>query len=53
MFGDAANGVIIIPQDQVSQVITMLPGLVEADDKVKEDVKKGLTVQEAFKIHRG
>jgi len=31
----------------------MLPGLVGADDRVKEDVARGVTVQEAFKKHRG
>jgi regulator of RNase E activity RraA len=53
VFSDAVNGVIVIPQDKVGDVISMLPALVEADDRVKEDVKKGMTVQEAFKKHRG
>jgi hypothetical protein len=43
----------VIPQDKVSEVVSMLPSLVEADDKVKVDVEKGMTVQEAFKKHRG
>lgn len=53
VFSDAVNGVVVIPQDKVDNVISMLPALIEADDRVKEDVKKGLTVQEAFKKHRG
>lgn len=53
VFSDAVNGVVIIPQDKVLEVIDMLPKLMEADDKVKEDVGKGMTVQEAFKLHRG
>ncbi|KAH8599622.1 ribonuclease E inhibitor RraA/Dimethylmenaquinone methyltransferase [Bisporella sp. PMI_857] len=53
VFSDPSNGVIIIPQDKVAEVVEMLPRLVEADDRVKEDVLKGITVQEAFKKHRG
>lgn len=52
-FQDPVNGVVIIPQDQVEQVLDMLPNLIAADDKVKEDVLKGMTVFEAFKLHRG
>jgi len=53
VFSDFTNGVIIIPQDKVSDVLEMLPRLIEADDNVKEDVSKGMTVAEAFKKHRG
>jgi regulator of RNase E activity RraA len=53
VFSDAVNGVIVIPLEKVDQVIEMLPRLMKADDKVKEDVAKGMTVQEAFKKHRG
>jgi regulator of RNase E activity RraA len=53
VFSDPTNGVVVIPEDQVAEVIALLPGLVEADDRVKEDVAKGVTVQEAFKTHRG
>jgi regulator of RNase E activity RraA len=53
VFCDAGNGVVVIPQEKVLEVISMLPGLVEADERVKEDVGKGMTVQEAFKKHRG
>ncbi|KAN0106464.1 RraA-like protein [Hyaloscypha variabilis] len=52
VFSDATNGVVIIPQSKVTKVIEMLPGLVGADDRVKEDVAQGVTVQEAFKKHR-
>lgn len=44
---------MIIPQGKVAKVIEMLPGLVGADDRVKEDVTQGVIVQEAFKKHRG
>ncbi len=53
VFCDATNGVVIIPQSKVAKVIEMLPGLVGADDRVKEVVATGVTVQEAFKKHRG
>jgi regulator of RNase E activity RraA len=53
VFSDAVNGVIVIPQDKVSEVVEMLPKLVEADDRVKEEVKNGVSVKEAFKKHRG
>lgn len=53
VFLDAVDGVAIIPQEKVDEVVAMLPKLIEADDRVKEDVEKGMTVQEAFKKHRG
>jgi regulator of RNase E activity RraA len=53
VFSDATNGVVVIPEDKVNDVISMLPALVEADDRVKEEVRKGMTVQKAFKKHRG
>ena len=53
VFSDATNGVVVIPQDRVAEVVLILPGLVEADDRVKMDVSKGVSVQEAFKKHRG
>jgi regulator of RNase E activity RraA len=52
-FMDPANGVVIIPQDKVAQVLDLMPKLTEADDKVKADVLKGGTVYDAFKLHRG
>lgn len=52
-FSDPDNGVVIIPRDEVGQVLELLPSLVAADAKVKEDVLKGMSVYEAFKLHRG
>ncbi|KAB8299854.1 hypothetical protein EYC80_000100 [Monilinia laxa] len=52
-FCDPKNGVVIIPRAKVADVISILPSLVAADDRVKEEVKKGMSVQEAFKKHRG
>lgn len=51
-FSDPINGVVIIPKAKVSAVLELLPRLTSADDKVKEDVLKGVTVHEAFKRHR-
>lgn len=53
VFSDTINGVIVIPKEKVGEVVEMLPKLVQADDRVKEEVKKGMTVKEAFKKHRG
>lgn len=52
MFCDPAEGVVAIPQDLLDAVFELLPRLVEADDRVKEDVKNGVSVQEAFAKHR-
>lgn len=52
MFCDPAEGVVAIPQDLLDAVLDYLPRLVEADDRVKEDVQKGFSVQEAFAKHR-
>ncbi|PTB64621.1 RraA-like protein [Trichoderma citrinoviride] len=52
-FSDPGNGVVIIPRDKVDDVLDLLPGLVAADIKVKEDVARGMPVYEAFKLHRG
>lgn len=51
-FQDPANGVVVIPRDKVDQVLEMLPRLTSADEKVKEDVLKGMSVYDAFQLHR-
>lgn len=43
----------MIPNALLDGVLDLMPKLVSADDKVKEDVLKGSTVFEAFKKHRG
>jgi len=52
VFCDARNGVVVIPAKKVVEVLELLPRLTEADERVKEDVKLGVAVQEAFKKHR-
>lgn len=49
---DSTNGVVVIPKDKVAAVLDLLPKITQADEKVKEDVLKGMTVHEAFKRHR-
>ncbi|KAF5558065.1 dlpA [Fusarium napiforme] len=51
-FSDPINGVVVIPQNKVSEVLELLPKLTAADERVKEDVLKGATVFESFKLHR-
>lgn len=53
VFCDPANGVVVIPQDKVGDVVDLLPKLTAADDRVKEAVASGMSVHEAFKTHRG
>lgn len=52
VFSDPANGVVVIPKDKVDQVLELLPRLTAADDRVKEDVLRGVNVYDAFKVHR-
>ena len=52
MFCDPLEGVVVIPAGLLEDVLTLMPKLVAADDKVKEDVLNGSTVFEAFRKHR-
>jgi regulator of RNase E activity RraA len=47
------NGVVAVPQAKVEELLELLPKLVGADEKVIADVEAGVSVQEAFKKHRG
>ncbi|KIW39515.1 hypothetical protein, variant [Exophiala oligosperma] len=53
VFCDPLEGVVVIPQDLLDETLSLMPRLVDADDKVKEAVEKGMTVAEAFKKFRG
>ncbi|OCL00202.1 DlpA domain-containing protein [Cenococcum geophilum 1.58] len=46
------NGIVSIPQTKLDAVLELLPRLVAADEKVIEDVEKGVDVGEAFRRHR-
>ncbi|KAK2768424.1 hypothetical protein FQN54_000279 [Arachnomyces sp. PD_36] len=52
VFCDPVQGVVVIPKSLLEDVLALMPKLVAADDKVKQDVLKGSTVFEAFRKHR-
>jgi regulator of RNase E activity RraA len=52
MMDPLENGVVVIPQDKVDDVLELLPKLVAADEKVLRDVEAGVSVAEAFMRHR-
>jgi regulator of RNase E activity RraA len=52
VFSEPGSGVVIIPKAKVDEVLELLPRLVLADDMVKEEVRKGMPVQQAFEIFR-
>jgi regulator of RNase E activity RraA len=47
------NGVVVIPKEDLEEVLRILPGLVEADERVMASVVAGGEVGEAFKKYRG
>lgn len=52
IFADPIEGVVVIPNQLVDQVIELMPKLVAADEKVKEEVVAGTPVKVAFQNHR-
>lgn len=48
VFSDVQAGVVVIPQGKLREVMELLPKLVEADERVKEAVEGGMSIQEAF-----
>jgi regulator of RNase E activity RraA len=46
-------GVVVIPKEDLEEVLELLPKLVGADERVMEDVLAGGEVGEAFKKYRG
>jgi regulator of RNase E activity RraA len=52
VFCEPLEGIVVIPRQLLDAVLDLMPRLVAADDKVKEDVLNGSTVFEAFKKHR-
>jgi regulator of RNase E activity RraA len=53
IFCDPLEGVVVIPQSLLEDCLQLMPKLVQADDFVKADVDRGMSVSEAFKKHRG
>lgn len=52
MFCDSLEGVVVIPKDLLDDLLELMPKLVEADEKVKAEVEKGMPVFEAFQRYR-
>lgn len=48
-----ANGVVCLPKVLAERVLELLPGIVEADEKVANDIRNGVPVADAFARHRG
>ncbi|KAL1959311.1 hypothetical protein VTO42DRAFT_2498 [Malbranchea cinnamomea] len=53
VFCEPQEGVAVIPRGLLDDVLALMPKLVAADDKVKEDVLNGSPVFDAFKKYRG
>ena len=43
------DGVVVCPADLVEKVLEIIPAIAEADRKCAEAIKRGVSVQEAFK----
>ena len=46
------NGVVCLPKGLAEKAVALMASLVEADERIAEDLKKGRTFQEASKEHR-
>lgn len=42
------EGVVVIPIEKLDAVLELLPRLVRADDRIKEEVEAGVTVKDSF-----
>ncbi|KAK5119785.1 hypothetical protein LTR85_007361 [Meristemomyces frigidus] len=49
---EGERGCVVIPREKLEELMAMLPGLKEADDRCVADVQAGVDVTEAFKRHR-
>jgi len=52
MVDPSENGVVVVPRRRLDEVLGLLPGLVQADEKVIADVEGGGSVKEAFAKYR-
>jgi regulator of RNase E activity RraA len=52
MIDPLENGVVVVPKGKVEELLDLLPKLVEADEKVIQDVGRGVSIEEAFRKHR-
>lgn len=46
------NGVVVLPRDMAEQVLPLMAKQVEADTKMAEEIKKGMSFSEASKKFR-
>jgi hypothetical protein len=53
MIDPASKATVCIPAELLEKVLEMLPKLFAADENVIKDVESGVSVEEAFKRHRG
>jgi hypothetical protein len=53
MIDPASKAAVCIPAKLLEEVLVLLPKLVAADENVIKDVEDGVSVEEAFKRHRG
>ncbi|KAF7507738.1 hypothetical protein GJ744_010167 [Endocarpon pusillum] len=53
IFCDPLEGVVAIPRNLLDKVISMVPKLVAADEKIKGDLQRGGNAASAFRTHRG
>lgn len=47
------DGVVCIPKDMARQCLEAIPAIQQADRMCAEAIKKGMSVEEAFKTFRG
>ena len=52
VFSDPVEGLVVVPQDKLDAVLDLVPKLVKADAKVREDIGGGSLVKDAFAKHR-
>jgi regulator of RNase E activity RraA len=49
---EGERGLVVIPQEKVEELMSILPGLKEADERCVADVQAGVEVSETFRRHR-
>ncbi|KAK1142330.1 hypothetical protein N8T08_007881 [Aspergillus melleus] len=47
------NGVVCLPQEMAEEVLDLIPGIAEADEKCAEGIRAGRSVEEVFREFRG
>ena len=52
VFCDPVEGVVVIPQELIEDVVRFLPGHVKSEEAIKSAVKDCMSVSEAFRRFR-